>query len=82
MALDLADPLKDAARVVRDVRRAVFREAAEKSGRRRRSHNDEAEERDAPHDPPQTLPGAALLDWQPGAAARVRWAARRPDGLA
>ena len=66
MALDLVDPLKDAARVVRDVRRAVFREAAEKSGRRRRSHNDEAEERDAPiHGPPQMLPGAALLDWLP-----------------
>ena len=82
MALDLVDPLKDAARVISgDVRRAVFREAAEKA-RRRRSHNDEAEERDAPHDPPQMLPGAALLDWQPGAAARVRWAARRPDGLA
>ena len=58
MALDLVDPLKDAARVVRDIRRAVFREAAEKSGRRRRSHNDEAEERDAPiHGPPQILPG-------------------------
>ena len=59
MALDLVDPLKDAARVVRDIRRAVFREAAEKA-RRRRSHNDEAEERDAPiHGPPQMLPGAA-----------------------
>ena len=81
MALDLVDPLKDAARVVRDIRRAVFREAAEKAGRRR-SHNDEAKERDAPHGPPQMLPGAALLDWQPGAAARVRWAARRPDVLA
>ena len=83
MALDLVDPLKDAARLVRDIRRAVFREAAEKAGRRRRSHNDEAEERDAPiHGPPWMLPGAALLDWQPGAAARVRWAARRPDVLA
>ena len=82
MALDLVDPLKDAARVVRDIRRAVFREAAEKA-RRRRSHNDEAEERDAPiHGPPQMLTGAALLDWQPGAAARGRWAARRPDVLA
>ena len=58
MALDLVDPLKDAARVVRDIRRAVFREAAEKAGRRR-SHNDEAKERDAPHGPPQMLPGAA-----------------------
>ena len=78
------DLLEDAARVIsgRDVRRAVFREAAEKA-RRRRSHNDEAEERDAPiHGPPQMLPGAALLYWQPGAAARVRWAARRPDVLA
>ena len=56
------DHLKDAARVIsgRDVRRARRREAAEKSGRRRRSHNDEAEERDAPiHGPPQMLPGAA-----------------------
>ena len=80
MALDLVDPLKDAARVISDIR---LREAAEKSGRRRRSHNDEAEERDAPiHGPPRMLPGAALLDWQPGAAARVRWAARRPDVLA
>ena len=60
MALDLVDPLKDAARVVRDIRRAVFREAAEKSGRRRRPHNDEAEERDAPiHGPPQMLNGLA-----------------------
>ena len=58
MALDLVDPLKDAARLVRDIRRAVFREAAEKAGRRR-SHNDEAKERDAPHGPPQMLPGAA-----------------------
>ena len=82
LALDLVDPLKDAARVVRDIRRAVFREAAEKAGRRRRSHNGDAKERDAPHGPPRMLPGAALLDWQPGAAARVRWAARRPDGLA
>ena len=55
MALDLVDPLKDAARVISDIR---LREAAEKSGRRRRSHNDEAEERDAPiHGPPQILPG-------------------------
>ena len=83
MALDHVDLLEDAARVISDVRRAVFREAAEKSGRRRRPHNDEAEERDAPiHGPPRMLPGAALLDWQPGAAARVRWAARRPDVLA
>ena len=77
--------MEDAARVIsgRDIRRAVFREAAEKAGRRRRSHNGDAKERDAPiHVPPQMLPGAALLDWQPGAAARARWAARRPDVLA
>ena len=81
----MTELLEDAARVIsgRDVRRARRREAAEKAGRRRRSHNGDAKERDAPiHGPPQMLPWAALLDWQPGAAARVRWAARRPDGLA
>ena len=58
MALDLADPLKDAARVIsgRDVRRAVFREAAEKSGfapRRRRERCQREQD-----EPPRTTPAA------------------------
>jgi hypothetical protein len=58
VACDILDPLKDAARVIRgrDIRRAVFREAAEKSGfapRRRRERCQREQD-----EPPRTTPAA------------------------